>query len=36
MTGMTRHNKGELWMTRDDWDDQRLLGMTDMTRDDWG
>ena len=22
-------------MTRDDWDDQRLLGMTDMTRDDW-
>ena len=23
-------------MTRDDWDDQRLLGMNEMTRDDWG
>ena len=36
MTGMTRHNKGLLRMTRDDWDDQRSLGMTEMTSDKWG
>ena len=23
-------------MTRDHWDDQRLLGMNEMTWDDWG
>ena len=23
-------------MTRVDWDDQRLLGMIEMTMDDWG
>ena len=36
MTGMTRHNKGRLSMTREDWDNQRLLGMTEMSRDEWG
>ena len=29
---MTRDEKGELAMTRDDWDD---LGLVGMTRDNW-
>ena len=36
MIGMTRHNKGLFWMTRDDWDDQRSPGMTEMTSDESG
>ena len=36
MTGMTRHNKGCFWMTRDDWDGQRSPGMTEMTSDECG
>ena len=32
---MTRDDYGRLRMTRDDWDDQGSLKMTEMTRHDW-